>query len=400
MMVVHLTSSRFFGGPERQMLGLAQHLPPEVRTTFVSFSETGLCRAFLAEACRAGLQGIALEHDTPRLLAALKELTALLRRLGADVLCCHGYKANLLGLLAARRIGIPAIAVSRGWTGENLRVRLYEALDRLVLRRMDKVVCVSAAQAEKVRRAGIRNDTIAVIHNAIRPDRFANPDSTCRDLLCRMFPVSPELIVGAAGRLSPEKGFSILIDAAAKVLASPGAPQPTANSPRIGFILFGDGPLRETLAQRIAARGLETRFVLAGFRPDLDRYLPHLDLFVQSSFTEGLPNVILEAQAAGVPVVATSVGGTPEVIEDGRTGWLAPSGDAAALAERITSALSDDTARERRSSEGRAYIEEQFSYPAQARSYAKLFRQLVGSSSASNLGRISQSVEHSDCGKV
>ena len=86
---------------------------------------------------------------------------------------------------------------------------------------MDKVVCVSEAQAQAVRRAGVRDDRLTVIHNAIRFERFANPDPAYRDLLCRMFPEPPALIVDAAGRLSPEKGFDILIDAAAEVLRSP-----------------------------------------------------------------------------------------------------------------------------------------------------------------------------------
>jgi glycosyltransferase involved in cell wall biosynthesis len=153
--------------------------------------------------------------------------------------------------------------------------------------------------------------------------------------------------------------------------------------------------LRDALARQIAARGLEGKFILAGFRPDLDHYLPHLDLFVQSSFTEGLPNVILEAQAAGVPVVATSVGGTPEVIEDGHTGWLVPPRDAAALAERIAAALSDASSRQMRSTEGRARVVDRFSFSAQAACYAQLFERLVGPTAAPNVGQISQSVAQS-----
>ena len=136
--------------------------------------------------------------------------------------------------------------------------------------------------------------------------------------------------------------------------------------------------MRDALARQIAARKLEGRFILAGFRPDLDQYLSHLDLFVQSSLTEGLPNVILEAQAAGVPVVATAVGGTPEVIEDGWTGWLVPPGDAALLADRTATALSDVAGRQRRSSAGRTCVEDRFSYRAQARCYVQLFGQFAG----------------------
>ena len=104
--------------------------------------------------------------------------------------------------------------------------------------------------------------------------------------------------------------------------------------PGVGFVVFGDGPLRDDLTRRIAERGLQGRFVLAGFRPDLERVLPACDLAVSSSHTEGLPVVVLEEMAAGLPVVATAVGGTPEVVEDGVTGWLVPAADPAALARR------------------------------------------------------------------
>ena len=152
------------------------------------------------------------------------------------------------------------------------------------------------------------------------------------------------------------------------------------DSASIGFVLFGDGPLHDVLARRIVARALEKRFVLAGFHGDIDRYFPHLDLFVQSSFTEGLASVILEAQAAGVPVVATSVGGTPEVIEDGRNGWLVPPGDAAVLAKRIAELLADDSRRAAFSREGRADIAARFTFAARSRSYRELLAAVLGHS--------------------
>ncbi len=402
MVVVHLTASRFFGGPERQMLELGKALPTEIRSVFVSFAETGLCQTFLDKVRQDGFEAIALRYDTPRLLAAMRELVGVLRSAGADVLCCHGYKAGLLGLVAARRIGIPAIAVSRGWTGENFKVRIYEALDRRVLRWMDKVVCVSEGQAAKVRKAGVREDKITVIHNAIRPERFENPDPAYREQLRRMFGAEkrsvvsgqwseqegPDIIVGAAGRLSPEKGFGVLIDAAAEVLkssrhtpcAAPTShaprPSPLAPLPSIGFVLFGDGPLRESLARQIETHGLKGKFILAGFRSDLDQFLPHLDLMVLPSFSEGLPNVALESLAAGVPVVATAVGGTPEAIEDGLTGYLVPPGDAAALAERIARALSDREGSARLSIHGRDRAGKRFSFVAQAGLYQEMFERL------------------------
>ena len=141
-----------------EALGLAEHLPPDYRTTFVSFSEGGWCGEFLRTVRGRGFDGVQLAHDTPHLIAATDELTALLRERAADMVFCHGYKANLLGRVAARRAGLPVVAVSRGWTRENLKVRTYELLDRWHLRFLDRVVCVSEGQAAKVRRVGATLD--------------------------------------------------------------------------------------------------------------------------------------------------------------------------------------------------------------------------------------------------
>jgi glycosyltransferase involved in cell wall biosynthesis len=373
MNLVHLTASAFFGGPERQMLGLARALAGECRSLFLSFREGGRCRPFLSEARRQGFEAAALDHDTPHLWAAMRELAACLRRAAADVLLCNGYKAALLGRLAARREGVPVVAVSRGWTNENWKVRLYDALDRLNLRWMDRVVCVSEAQAVKVRRAGVPAGRVAVIRNAIHAERFDSPDPAYRERLLALFPDPPRRVVGAAGRLSPEKGFAVLVEAARRVLR---------DDPAAGFVLFGDGSLREALTRQVEGAGLAGRFVLAGFRADLDHYIPWLDLMVLPSYTEGLPNVILEACAAGVPVVATPAGGTPEVIEDGASGYLVPAGDAEALAGRIRAVLAADDCGRGMGECGRRRARGEFTFEAQARQYRQLFAEVMAASAA------------------
>jgi glycosyltransferase involved in cell wall biosynthesis len=362
MNLAHLTASTFFGGPERQMLGLARALSGDCRTSFILFAEGGRSRAFAKEANGQGFDVTVLEHDTPRLGRALLESMEKLREQQADVLLCHGYKANLLGRIAARRCGIPTVAVSRGWTGESLRVRLYEQLDRWNLRWMDRVVCVSEGQAARVRHAGVREERLAVIRNAVRADRFPHPHPAQRALLERMFPRRPRRIVAAAGRLSPEKGFGVLLEAAARI-----------DDPTIGFIHFGNGPLRQQTADRIAALGISERFVLAGFRSDLDQFMPCFDALALPSFTEGLPNVVLEAFAAGVPVVATAVGGTPEVIEDGLSGYLVPPGKPTLMSQRIRQVLSDEAARKAMGEQGRQRVRDEFTFEAQARQYLQLF---------------------------
>ena len=286
------------------MLGLAEALPPHVESRFLSFAEGGRADEFVAVAADRGFAARTLAHDTPDLRAAVREVAAELRESAADVLLCHGYKANILGRLAARRAGVPAVAVSRGWTWENRKMRAYTQLDKLHLRLMDHVVSVSDGQAAKVARCGVPAARMTTIRNSARLQAFTVPDPAYRDRLFGMFHPSAGVkrVVVAAGRLSPEKGFGVLIDAAAKVLAEdPGA----------GFVLFGEGDERPPLEARLSALHLAGRFVMPGFTPDLDRYLPWADVVVLSSFTEGLPNVLLEASAAGVPVVGTAVGGVP-----------------------------------------------------------------------------------------
>jgi glycosyltransferase involved in cell wall biosynthesis len=145
----------------------------------------------------------------------------------------------------------------------------------------------------------------------------------------------------------------------------------------VGFVLFGDGPLRQELAAEVARAGLADRLAFAGFRNDFDDYLPHADLFVLPSFTEGLPNVVLEAFAAGVPVVATAVGGTPELVVDGRNGHLVTAGDPDELAGRISDVLADEVRRRRMGEHGREHVARHFTFAAQAEQYQELFDQVT-----------------------
>jgi len=373
MRVVHLMASPFYGGPERQVLGLAKHSQNDVESVFLSFAERGLSKAFLDETRRQGFESKPLIYNTPRYLTCVREVADELRRLKPNLLCCSGYKPDLVGWRAARRVGIPVVSISHGWTSATWKVCCYEKLDKIVLRWMDSVVCVSKSQAEKVRGAGVPEKKIAVIQNAIGEEAFIAPMPENRQEMTNWFAQSPRWLIGAAGRLSPEKGFAVFVEAAALVVKQ---------RPDVGFVLFGDGPLRREIAGLIGERGMQSKFVIAGFRNDLSRLLPNLDINVMSSFTEGLPVILLEAGAAAVPTVATSVGGIPEVIDDGRTGFLVPAGDASALAQRIVTLLDNDAQRK---AMGRAVcdrVRRDFSFAESSRRYYELFQQLVRTSAS------------------
>lgn len=369
MHLVHLMASPFVGGPERQVLGLARALPPGWRSTFLSFAERGLARPFLERARAEGFGAIELQENFPRLDRAVREVASHLRSLEGHVLCCSGYKPDLVGWRAARRVGIPVVGIAHGWTGVTLRVRLWEALDALVMRRFDAVVCVSRAMAERVQRTGISLKSIAIIRNAIDPAPFAAANrADARRVVEAHFASPPRWIVGAAGRLSVEKGMDVLV-AAARLLCH--------QLPRAGVVIFGEGPMRSALEEQIRQHELTGKVILAGFRSDLETILPGLDLFVQSSHTEGLPVAVLEAQAAAVPVVATAVGGTPEVVLEGRTGHLVPPANPSALAERIAATLQEDDRRREMACAARQVVQEDFTFAAQAAQYQELLARLA-----------------------
>jgi glycosyltransferase involved in cell wall biosynthesis len=370
MNLVHLTASTFFGGPERQMLGLALAMPHSVRTTFATFPEGGRGAAFLHETRKHGFTSVQLAHDFPKVFASVREIASLISDTACDVLICHGYKAHILGRLAARRAGVSAVAVSRGWTGETRKVKLYEWLDRRHLHLMDHVVCVSEGQATKVRKwCRVSANRMTVIRNSARLGAFENSNHGARENLRNFFAggVAPSQIVLAAGRFSPEKGFGVLVEAAASICRE----HPTA-----GVVLFGEGSLRGELERRVAELNLSGRVALPGFRTDLDSLIGGADVVVLPSFTEGLPNVALEASAAGVPVVATAVGGTPEVIADGETGFLVPPGEPASIAAKVNGLLRDPAMRTQFGAAGRRRMRELFTFESQAKAYLQLLHTL------------------------
>ena len=207
MNLVHLTASPFFGGPERQMLGLGKSLQRRCHSVFLSFAERGLARPFLDQLTRQGLEAHELQSNFPRLPAAIDEVASQLRQTQADVLFCHGYKADVIGWRAARRVGVPVVSVSRGWTGATWKVHCYEWLDRACLFAMDAVVCVSQGQARRVRNLGIPRRRVHMIRNAIDLERFKFIDPAARPSLEGMFSRKPRWIIGAAGASVPKRAF-------------------------------------------------------------------------------------------------------------------------------------------------------------------------------------------------
>ena len=369
--IVHLTASPFFGGPERQMIELARTFRAEnreVEVLFASFAENGNAKPFLDETQNAGFDSYMLQNDMPHLWKASKELAQFFKDKKIDLALLHGHKARMVGWWAARKIGIPVIGISRGWTTENWKIAIYTKIDKWMHRRMDHVVCVSQGQADKVLRSGTPKERVSVIRNSIRTERFDGPSEPAyRTKLESLFKTPPKFILGDAGRLSPEKGFDILINSVAKLIRAGFS---------VGLVIFGEGFLLEPLKQQAEELGIAEFVAFPGFTKELDRYMPFFDVFVQSSHTEGLPNVLLEAMAARTAVVATEVGGTNEVVVEGTTGFMVPPNDPEKLANALQKVLENDSLRQSMGEAGRDRVQQFFTFEAQAAAYWELFQKI------------------------
>lgn len=366
--LAHFLASNFFGGPEKQLLEHVLRLDRKgFSSCVISFDEGGRPNQLLDQTRAAGVAAMSIRAVNPFDLRMIIDLLSVIRQQKIDLLCVHGYKANVIGRIASWIAGIPLVAISRGWTGEAPKIKFFEWLDKQFLRFADHIVAVSHGQKEKVVQLGIPDQQVSVIHNCIN---VPVTGSAHGELSIRRELGLPQdaVLVASAGRLSPEKNYSGMIEAAREVVASDS---------NIFFAIFGEGFLRDELERSIDAAGLSGRFLLPGFRTDLPAVLQEIDIFMLPSFTEGLPNVVLEAFVAGKPVVATRVGGTPEVVQHGISGFLTQPHETSAMAVYILQLARDPELRLKMASRGLEHVQQHFGFEQQTQSYESLYRKMA-----------------------
>ena len=266
----------------------------------------------------------------------------------------HDYKTNLLSILLGRWFRIPVLTTLHGYALGGGRLDWYFRVDRWSLPRMDHIVVVSEDLASTLFGWGIEPAKVSVVENAIDGEQFARrwPVDEAKALLG----FRPDrLLVGAVGRLSPEKGFDRLIRAVDRLVRG-GCP--------VDLAIIGEGGKRPRLESLIAELGVGERVRLLGHRTDAADLFQAMDVFALSSVCEGLPNVVLEALATEVPVVATRIAGVPSVIQHEQNGLLVEPDNVDQLAAALETLLADRTLRCRLAKAGRKTVEERFSFAA------------------------------------
>jgi glycosyltransferase involved in cell wall biosynthesis len=296
----------------------------------------------------------------PAALAAAWRLVRFLRRERIDVLQVYFPDSTFLGVPAAVLAGVPYVLRTRNNTGYS-----QTPSRRRVGRLLNRFVTLTIANCEACRRSLLADEgpapgSVVVLENGVDLDRFPNPGAANPDGTRR---------VGAVANLRPEKRIDLLADAAARLVAG---------RPDVVFEVAGEGTCRAALEQQFAEHGLAGRFHLPGSLADVPAFLERLDVAVLCSDHEGMSNAVLEYMAAGRPVVATAVGATAELVQDGVTGLLVPPNDAAALARAIGTLLDDPARAVAMGAAGRRRVEERFSREAMVRRMTAFYERLVG----------------------
>jgi L-malate glycosyltransferase len=365
MFSLHVDTARTWRGGQNQVLLTVNGLRAIGHRAALVAHPDGELRRRAAE----GLELIPIAPRTEMDLSAAWKFSRLLKRLAPDVIHAHDPHGVAMSALAlslgsgsARGGPAPPLIASR-------RVDFHlkgNSFSRWKYRQVDCFIAASEAIRKMLVADGVDADRSVTVHEGIDVDHvLAAPPVNVHEAL---FLPHGAPVVGNVAALVPHKGQRYLIDAAHLVVQQ---------LPDARFVILGEGELREHLEKQVHEHHLEKHVWLPGFRTDVLGCIKGFDLFVMSSVTEGLGTSLLDAMAASRPIVATTAGGIPEIVEDGVTGLLVPPRDHVALAAAIVRMLKDDEARRRVGAAGFARVNERFTVERMVERTAEVYTQVT-----------------------
>ena len=369
--VLIMIATDAIGGPGKGLFHFLKHAPADAFDyVLCNFNlKNRPMGQFVQEARRRGLRLMLLRQRATFDPAMILEARRVVRDNGINVVQTHGYKSHVLGFFLRLLFRVPWIGFAHGYTDDNWKMRLYNRVDRRVLRFADRIVAVSASTRTMLIRGGVEQDRIRLIYNAV--DLPAGQAATDRSRLRQAHGIGDDrIVVGVVGRLNPEKGQLVFLKAMREVVAT---------CPGMVALIVGDGQDRGALERYSQEHGIADKVIFTGYRENVLDYYGILDLLVVPSLSEGLPNAVLEAMSFAVPVLATRVGGIPEIIGNGN-GVLVDPDNPQALAERMIELLADKGLRTAIATKGRESLYPRFDPDHRARQIVGLYEELLTAS--------------------
>jgi glycosyltransferase involved in cell wall biosynthesis len=363
--VLQLISSGGYYGAENMLLNLcASQQKPGCENSLMLFYNVHAPNVeFYERARRRGLS-VRMVHCQGRAdWRAVRQIEECIQEDGIQLLHTHGYKADLYGYVAARRSGKPIVATCHNWVGGTAALGIYNRLDRMALKRFQRLAAVSDSVAQRLLDSGVSAKKIRTIANGIDVGLFER----ARPL--PVFDFEGNKVVGMVARLDLQKGFEYLLRAARELCAA---------FPGLKVVIVGEGPDRQAIEHMVQRFGLRSNVILAGQHSDMPGIYAAMDIFVLPSLNEGLPMTILEAMAASRPVIATRVGAIPKVIKDGETGLLVDPGDVDGLRNALARLLLDSDLCRCLGSAGHDWISGNYTSEAMALKYRQMYDEVLG----------------------
>ncbi|HEX6163430.1 MAG TPA: glycosyltransferase [Vicinamibacterales bacterium] len=363
------------GGPEKTiLLGAARSNPRDVRVTVCYIRDARDAEFRIDKRARAlGVDYVEVTERHSFDPGIWPQLCRIVRDRQIDIVHAHEHKTDLLALLLARAQNIVPIATAHGWSGTSVKEGLYYFVDRRLLPRYPMVIAVSEPIRQTILKRGAQPGRVRRLPNGIDHADFRRDPSVRGRVRSALGIAEDAIVIGGVGRLEAVKRFDVLLAALARLPNQPLA------------MLVGEGSAREQLSAQATALGVADRLRLTGHREDARELHQALDVYVQSSDSEGIPNAVLEAMALETPVVATDVGGTREVIANEIDGLLTPRRDPDALAGAIVRTLGDPGATARRVAAARARIECELSFDARNKALEAIYQELVAGRGRANV---------------
>lgn len=357
--VLHVVAPMYEGGLERvvTMLAVAQRAAG-VDARVVAVLDRAGAHPFVERLAAHGVPVQALVVSRRGYLEERRAIAALAATAPDTVVHTHGYRPDVIAASAARRAGRATVSTVHGFTGGGWRNRIYEALQVRALRRADAVVAVAATVARRLEGQGVPPARLATLANAFAP----YPDLLDRAAARAALGVAPDAVqVAWVGRVSHEKGADVLVRALPALADLP-----------VRVSIVGDGPARGAVEAEAARLGVADRLQWHGMVAGAGRFLRAFDAFVLSSRTEGTPIALLEAMAAGVPIVATRVGGVPDVVTSDHA-ELVPSEQPDALAAAVRATLASPAAARARAGRAAARVADAYGVSPWVASYDRIY---------------------------
>jgi glycosyltransferase involved in cell wall biosynthesis len=252
----------------------------------------------------------------------------ILKKNQFDLLHTHGYRADVLGSITGKITGLSLISTCHGFIANDSNLTLYNMIDRIILRSFNKIIAVSKGIKDDLIKSGIHESHITVLQNAVSGHHSSELFSQNRQSKRKLVKIDgKDFVIGYLGRLSEEKGINYLIEAGS-LLFNEGMP--------IRLLIIGEGPQRKEMEDLVKKTNIGDNITFVGFQSEIEEWLPAIDVFVLPSLTEGTPMALLEAMAYGIPVVASTVGGIPYIIDSGKNGILVSPGNPQDIKDAIS----------------------------------------------------------------